>query len=164
MKYNIVTYDDDRLRIKSETVNDINKDIKQLVKDMYQMMYMNNGIGLSAVQIGVHLRIFVTDVPKFGKYTMINPEIVNFSDKSSTYEEGCLSIPGIQTEVERPAEISIRYTDLKGKEKTIDASGLLSTCFQHEYDHLRGKLFIDKIDPTVKNKIMKDYWRQQKII
>ncbi|MCG8570349.1 MAG: peptide deformylase [Spirochaetes bacterium] len=151
------TYDNKVLENKSEEVKNIDKDLENLVNEMFKIMYENNGIGLAAVQVGVLKRLFVMDVPKQGRYVMINPVIKDFSKDKSIYEEGCLSVPGILAEVERPAEVTVEYTDLKGKRKTLKASGVLATCIQHENDHLDGVLFIDRIDPVEKLTKMREY-------
>lgn len=159
----LVTYDNELLHQQSFEVDEIDGSIKQLVKDMFKTMYASQGIGLAAVQVGVLKRIFVIDIPKEGKYTMINPVITDFSMEKSVYEEGCLSVPGIGAEVERPAKVTVEYTDLKGKRKSLEAEGLLATCIQHEFDHLKGILFIDKISPEVRLNKLKEY-RKSKIV
>ena len=121
-------------------------------------MHSANGIGLSAVQVGVMKRLFVTDVPvSKGKIVAINPVIKNRSDKMNLYNEGCLSVPGVYGEVERPDTVTLEYTDIKGKRKTITASGLMATCIQHEFDHLEGILFIDRLSPDEKAKVIAEY-------
>ena len=153
----VITYNDDFLNEKSEDVKKINKDIKDLVKKMYKTMYFSNGIGLAAVQVGILKRVFIIDVPDYGKYEMINPVITKRSNDTSIFEEGCLSLPGIAHEVERAASIIVEYKDLNGKKQKLEASGLLATCIQHEYDHLEGVLFIDRLNPEDKLKMLKDY-------
>ncbi|MBN2547227.1 MAG: peptide deformylase [Spirochaetes bacterium] len=153
----IITYGDKLLTQKSELITDINTDTIKLIEEMFNAMYYNNGIGLAAVQVGQLLNLFVVDVPDFGKYVMINPKILDKSFEKNSYEEGCLSVPGIGHDVERPANIIVEYTDEKGKNKKIEASGLLSTCIQHEYDHLEGILFIDRLDPEERLKKISEY-------
>ena len=153
----VIIYDDELLKQKSEKVPKINKEIKDLVKNMYKTLYFSNGIGLAAVQVGVLKRVFVVDVPDSGKYTMINPVITERSNKTSIYEEGCLSLPGIAHDVERSNSIVVEYLDLNGEKQKLEASGLLATCIQHEYDHLEGILFIDRLNPEDKLKMLKDY-------
>lgn len=158
MEYNIVTFPDERLKVRSEEVAEINDDIKNLVKDMFRMMYLHRGVGLSAVQIGVNKRIFVMDIPKKGQMVMINPVIKDMSKETSTYVEGCLSLPEISAEVERPKIITLEYTDIKGKRQTLTTKGgMLSTCIQHEYDHLDGILFIDRLSPEERLEKIKEY-------
>jgi peptide deformylase len=153
----VITYDDQLLKEKSENVDNINKEVKDLIKKMFKTMYFSNGIGLAAVQVGVLKRVFVVDVPDYGKYEMINPVITERSDDISVYEEGCLSLPGIAHEVERPNSITVEYQDIDGKKQNLKASGLLATCIQHEYDHLEGILFIDRLSPEDKLKMLKNY-------
>lgn len=154
----VVTYNNNEiLTKKSKKVEEINRSIKDLVKDMYKTMYFSNGMGLAAVQVGILKRIFIMDVPDIGKYVMINPEIIERSDEIITYEEGCLSLPGIAHEVERSNSITVEYLDLDGKKKDLKASGLLATCIQHEYDHLEGILFVDRLMPEDRLKMIKEY-------
>ncbi len=153
----VLTYDDEFLKKKSENIEKIDKDIKKLAQDMYETMYFANGIGLAAVQVGVLKRLFVIDVPEFGKFEMINPRIIEKSKETSIYEEGCLSLPGIGNEVERSQSITIEYLDLDGNKKTLKATDLLATCIQHEYDHLEGILFIDRLPPEKRLKKIKEF-------
>ncbi len=153
----IVTFGDKLLTQKSELITDITKETINLINEMFDTMYYNNGIGLAAVQVGQLINLFVVDVPDHGKYVMINPKIADKSLEKQIYEEGCLSIPGIGNEVERPANILVEFTDEKGKNKKIEASGLLSTCIQHEYDHLEGILFVDRLNPEDKLKKISEY-------
>lgn len=153
----VLTYNNELLKEKSEKVDKIDKEIKELANNMFKTMYFSNGIGLAGVQVGVLKRIFVIDVPDIGKYVMINPVILERSKNISVYEEGCLSLPGISHEVERSNLITVEYQDLDGKKQKLEASDLLATCIQHEYDHLEGILFIDRLDPEEKLKMLKDY-------
>ena len=153
----VVTYNDNILTQKSEEVKEINKEIRELIKKMFKTMYYSNGIGLAAVQVGVLKRIFVMDVPDQGAYEMINPVIIDQSDETSTCEEGCLSLPGIANEVIRSKSVVVEYYDADGNKKSLEATGLLATCIQHEYDHLNGTLFIDRLPPEIKLKKLKEY-------
>jgi peptide deformylase len=129
-------------------------------------MYDAPGIGLAAIQIGVARRMLVLDVSKDDEekkpLVFINPEIVKSSDTRSVYEEGCLSIPDYYAEVERPAEITVRYLDRDGKEQTVDAVGLLATCLQHEIDHLNGVLFIDHISKLKRDMVIRKFTKAAK--
>lgn len=156
MKYTVVTYPDERLKLVSSPVENIDGELMEFVNDMFAMMYKHDGVGLSAVQIGVMKRLFVMDIPGKGKFVVINPVIIERSKEKSTYEEGCLSLPGISAEVERPKKVVLEYTDLDGERKVLKASGgLLATCIQHEFDHLEGLLFVDKLTPEKRlNKLM----------
>jgi peptide deformylase len=122
-------------------------------------MYHAQGIGLAAPQVGVALRVLVMDVAqKQGKnqpITLINPQIIKASDDDNTYEEGCLSVPEHYANVVRPTSVSVRYMDIEGTPKTLDATGLLATCVQHEIDHLDGILFIDHLSSLKKNMILR---------
>ncbi len=119
------------------------------------------GIGLAAIQVGVAKRIVVMDLAKKDEppepRVFINPELVWQSDEKSAHEEGCLSIPEYYEEVERPAQVRVKYLDRKGKEQEVDASGLLATCLQHEIDHLNGVLFIDHISKLKRDRVIKKY-------
>ena len=130
-----------------------------------QTMYKAPGIGLAAVQIGVLKRLIVIDISKEDEKKnpifLINPTIRFKSDKRSIYEEGCLSLPGHFAEIERPAECQINFLDYNGKKKEISAKGLLSTCIQHELDHLNGILFIDYLSKLKKDIILKKLSKQK---
>ncbi len=138
---------DPRLKAVSTPVETVDAEIRKLVEDMADSMYAAEGIGLAAVQIGVAKRIIVMDLDqKDGKKdwrVFINPRITWASDEMATFEEGCLSVPEIWDDVERPARIKAEYLDLDGKKVEIEADGMLATCLQHEMDHLEGVLFID---------------------
>ena len=162
----ILTVPDQILRKKSLPVEDVNKEIKVLLKDMLETMYQAPGIGLAAPQVGVKQRIIVVDcspkneAPK--PYRMINPELVSVSKELTTQEEGCLSLPGFYAEITRPAEARVRYTDEKNKQQTIDVDGLLSVCIQHEIDHLNGILFVDHLSSLKRNMILKKMVKAKK--
>ena len=136
----ILIIPDARLRLRSEPVKDIDKGIRALVDDMFETMYAAPGIGLAAIQIGVAQRVVTMDLAKKDDekepQVFINPEILWSSDETSIYDEGCLSIPEYYEEVERPQKVKVKYLDLDGKAREIEADGLLATCLQHEIDHL----------------------------
>lgn len=138
---------DPRLKAVSTPVETVDGEIRKLAQDMADSMYAAEGIGLAAVQIGVAKRIIVMDLDqKDGKKdwrVFINPKITWTSEEMATFEEGCLSVPEIWDDVERPARIKAEYLDLDGKKVEIEADGMLATCLQHEMDHLEGVLFID---------------------
>ena len=162
---NIITVPDPLLKSISKPVDKINDEIKILINDMFETMYNAPGIGLAAVQIGIPLRVVVIDISKEDEkkpHFFINPNIVWRSDKTSTYEEGCLSIPNQFAEIERPESCRVEYLDLNNKKKEIVASGLLSTCIQHEIDHLNGVLFIDYLSKLKKNMIIKKVTKNNK--
>jgi peptide deformylase len=157
----ILILPDKRLRLKSEPVKTINREIKTLLDDMFETMYDAPGIGLAAIQVGVPKRLVTMDLAKKDDppepLVFINPEIISRSDEKATYEEGCLSIPEFYEDVERPAQVRVKYLDRDGKEQELDASGLLATCLQHEIDHLNGVLFIDHISRLKRQMILKKF-------
>ena len=162
----ILTVPDNMLRQKSIPVKTIDKDIQNLMDDMLQTMYHAPGIGLAAIQIGVPKRVVVMDLSKEGdkKKPMyfVNPEITWKSNSNSTYEEGCLSIPGQFAKIERSKKYKIKFLDYNGDQKELNADGLLSTCIQHEIDHLNGILFIDHLSKLKKEIILKKVSKSKK--
>ena len=163
---NIIIEPDPILRKKSTTLETVDDSTRKLLDDMLQTMYNAPGIGLAAVQIGILKRIIVVDVSKKEEEKkplfLINPEITFQSKETSIYEEGCLSLPGHFAEIERPAKCKINYIDYHGKKVELKADGLLSTCVQHEIDHLNGILFIDYLSKLKKNMIIKKLKKQKK--
>ena len=162
----IVILPDKRLRQVSKPVGKIDAATKQLVEDMFETMYAAPGIGLAAIQIGEPVRVVTMDLAKKDEpkqpQVFINPELVWTSDAKNTHEEGCLSIPEYYEEVDRPAEVKVRYTDLKGEAHEVAAAGLLATCLQHEIDHLNGVLFIDHISKLKRDRVIKKFTKQLK--
>ncbi|WP_176086617.1 peptide deformylase [Martelella sp. HB161492] len=158
------------LRKVSAPVERVDDELKKLAGDMLETMYEAPGIGLAAIQVGVPRRMLVLDVSKDENkkepMVFINPSILSMSDDRSVYEEGCLSIPDFFAEVERPAMVTVRYTDLDGKEQQVEADGLLATCLQHEMDHLDGVLFIDYLSRLKRDRVIRKFTkvaRQQKL-
>ena len=145
----ILTAPDQRLQAVSTDVESVNSEIRKLVEDMAESMYAADGIGLAAVQIGVPKRIIVIDLDqKEGRKNpraFVNPKILWASEERAVFEEGCLSVPEIWDDVERPARIRAEHLDRDGKLVTLEADGLLATCLQHEMDHLEGVLFLDHL-------------------
>ena len=162
----IITLPDKRLRLNSEPVKRIDAGIRRLVDDMFETMYDAPGIGLAAIQIGVATRVVTMDLSKkesdHEPRVFINPEITWKSAEKLTREEGCLSIPEYYEEVERPAQVKVKYLDLDGKEHEIEASGLFATCLQHEIDHTNGVLFIDHISRLKRSLITKKFAKAAK--
>ncbi|HTV28888.1 MAG TPA: peptide deformylase [Xanthobacteraceae bacterium] len=162
----IVKLPDKRLRLKSEPVKRIDSSIRKLVDDLFETMYDAPGIGLAAIQIGVPKRVITMDLSKkeddHKPQVFINPEITWTSKETSKYEEGCLSIPEYYEEVERPAQVKVKYLDLDGKAHEIEASGLLATCLQHEIDHTEGVLFIDHISKLKRDRVIKKFAKAAK--
>jgi peptide deformylase len=162
----IIILPDKRLRSVSKPVVAIGDEIRTLVADMFETMYEAPGIGLAAIQVGVPSRVIVMDLSKreaeAEPRVFINPEITWSSEEKSLYEEGCLSIPDVHEDVERPARVKIRYLDLEGKPREEDAEGLFATCIQHEVDHLNGVLFIDHISKLKRERITKKFTKAAK--
>lgn len=156
----ILRFPDERLRTVAKPVTVFDAELRQLVADMAETMYEAPGVGLAATQVNVHKRLVVIDVSedKSGLLVLINPVIESLSGMQ-TYEEGCLSVPGIYDKVDRPAEVLVRYQDLDGKEQVLETGDLLAICIQHEIDHLNGKVFVDHLSQLkqtrIKNKLAK---------
>ncbi|MDR2351402.1 MAG: peptide deformylase [Endomicrobium sp.] len=162
-KLEIKKYGDSILRKKSGLVQKISKDIKRLTEDMFETMYSLRGLGLAAPQVGVSLRVCVIDIDPDKKLplVMINPKIASSSDKILE-QEGCLSLPEIFADVKRFSNIVAEYTDLEGKNKTIEAKSLLARAIQHEIDHLDAKIFIDYLPDWKRKNIEKEIKRRKK--
>jgi peptide deformylase len=162
----IIILPDPRLRLVCEPVTKIDDETRSLVADMFETMYAAPGIGLAAIQVGVPQRVITLDLAKKDEpknpQVFINPEIVGNSADHATYEEGCLSIPDYYDDVERPAAVKVRYTDLDGKVCDVEATGLLATCLQHEIDHLNGVLFIDHLSRLKRDRITKKFAKAAK--
>jgi peptide deformylase len=162
----IIILPDKRLRLVSAPVKAVDADLKKLVEDMFETMYDAPGIGLAAIQLGVARRVVTMDLSKKDedkeRRVFINPEVVWSSEDLRVHEEGCLSIPEFYEEVERPAQVRVKYLDLAGKAQEIEASGLLATCLQHEIDHTNGVLFIDHISKLKRDRITKKFSKAAK--
>ena len=163
----ILTAPDPRLKAVSTDVQAVDSAIRALVDDMADSMYAADGIGLAAVQIGVPVRVLVIDLDqKEGKknpVAYINPKIVWASDEVAVFEEGCLSVPEIWDDVERPARIKCEYLDRDGKKQLLEADGMLATCLQHEMDHLNGVLFIDHLSRLKRGMAIKKLTKLKKL-
>ena len=162
----IIKLPDKRLRLVSEPVKRIDAILRKLVEDMFETLYAAPGIGLAGIQVGVAKRVIIMDLSKKDDTrkpeVFINPEITWASEEKSSYEEGCLSIPEYYEEVERPAVVKVKYLDLDGKAREVEASGLLATCLQHEIDHLNGILFIDHISKLKRDRVTKKFAKAAK--
>ena len=159
----IVKYGDPVLRKKAEPVTEITDDIVQLAEDMLETMYAAPGVGLAGPQVGVSLQICVIDIVPEGKrepIVLINPKVLGGQDKIEL-EEGCLSFPKIYEKVKRWNKVRVEYVDLKGNLKEVEAEGFLAKAFQHEIDHLNGKVFIDYL-PDWKRKLVEKEIRRRK--
>lgn len=163
----ILVLPDPRLRAVADPIDKIDDSIKQLAKDLLDTMYDAPGIGLAAPQIGEMKRIVVMDLAKEDEpadpIVMINPEILKFSDETVTTEEGCLSIPELYYDVERPAEVTVRYTDLEGKSVEREAKERFAICVQHELDHLDGVLYIDYLSRLKRDRVLKKFQKAEKL-
>jgi len=162
----IVKSPNDILHKKSKEVINVNDKTRLLMDNMIETMYKNNGVGLAAVQVGVLERILVIDVDylkddkkitKNNGIFMVNPQIIHKSKDSSSYNEGCLSFPKIQAEIKRPNKVKVKFLNYHGKEETMECEGLLSTCVQHEIDHLNGITFVDYLSRLKRNILLKKY-------
>lgn len=147
-RLDILEFPDLRLRTKALPVSTFDAQLKQLAADMLETMYAAPGIGLAATQVNVHRRLLVTDVSEEHNdpRVLVNPEILH-AEGHQTYQEGCLSVPGIFADVERAGLVRVRAQDLDGRWFEFEADGLLAVCIQHEMDHLVGKLFVDYLSP-----------------
>ncbi|WP_296595393.1 peptide deformylase [Phenylobacterium sp.] len=147
------------LKQVSQTVEAVDDDLRALMDDMLETMYDAPGIGLAAIQIGVPKRVIVMDLAREGEPPQpryfVNPEILWASDETAPYEEGCLSVPEIFDEVDRPARVKIRYLNYQGEQVEEDADGLFAVCIQHEMDHLNGVLFIDHLSRLKREQAVK---------
>lgn len=154
------------LRQKSLPVEKVDEELQKLMNDMLETMYAAPGIGLAAIQVGVPKRVIVMDISKKegekNPMFFVNPEIIEKSNTNSTYEEGCLSVPGQFAEIDRPDKCFVKYLDFHGEKKEIKAEGMLATCIQHEIDHLEGILFIDYLSKLKKTMIIKKLFKQKK--
>jgi len=174
----ILTEPNKILRQKSILVEKVDQDLQKLMDDMLETMYAAPGIGLAAIQVGVPKRVIVLDIGWRDKSEdqnekkkeirnpmyFVNPEIIEKSLNNSTYEEGCLSVPGQFAEIDRPDKCHIKYLDYYGQPKEIKAEGMLATCIQHEMDHLEGILFIDYLSKLKKSMIIKKLSKHKKEI
>jgi peptide deformylase len=163
----ILVLPDPRLRAVADPVDTIDESVKELARDMLDTMYAAPGIGLAATQIGEMKRVVVMDLAKEGEpaapIVMVNPEILKVSDEVVTTEEGCLSIPELYYDVDRAAEVTVRYTDLEGKVVTREAKDRLAICVQHELDHLDGVLYIDYLSRLKRDRVLKKFEKAERL-
>ena len=162
----IVTVPDPVLKQVSKPVEKVDDALRELMDDMLETMYDAPGIGLAAIQVGVPKRVLVMDIATEEEGRMpryfVNPEIFWESEELSSYQEGCLSVPESFGDVDRPAEVKVRYLDYKGEAQEIHATGLLATCIQHEMDHLNGVLFIDHLSRMKRDMIVRKLTKARK--
>ena len=150
----VLRFPDERLRTVAKPVEKVDGEIKALVKDMFETMRDENGIGLAATQVNVHKRVVVMDVSENqdNPLVFINPEITAMEGKTIS-EEGCLSVPNNYAKVERAEKVTVEALDKDGNSFSLEADGLLAICIQHELDHLKGKLFVDYLSPLKRQRI-----------
>ncbi|QRN95280.1 peptide deformylase [Archangium violaceum] len=160
----ILIWPDPILKQKARPVARVDDSIRTLVKDMFETMYAADGVGLAAPQVGVLQRVIVLDTrprqPESQPLAMINPEIIALEGKT-TYNEGCLSIPGESEDVDRAAVVTVKYLDTEGQEQTLQCDGLLSIAVQHETDHLNGTVFVDHVS-TLKRELIRKRMKRVK--
>jgi len=163
---NIIEAPDPRLKVKAKPVKDVDARIRQLLDDMVETMHAAPGIGLAGPQVGEGLRLLVIDIARDGQPSnpmkIVNPEIVWASEELQPWEEGCLSLPEQFAEVQRPAEVKVRYLDENGARKELHAKGVLSVCLQHEMDHLEGVLFVDHLSALRRSMILRKLQKAKK--
>ncbi|MDP4537175.1 peptide deformylase [Alkalimonas collagenimarina] len=160
----VLHFPDPRLRTVAKAVTEITPEIQQLVQNMLDTMYDENGIGLAATQVDEHVRVVVIDVSddRNDPLVFINPEIIDKKGDTS-YEEGCLSVPQNYAKVQRAEEVTVKAQDAKGEWFEMHADGLLAICIQHELDHLLGKLFIDYLSPLKRERIRKKLEKEARL-
>lgn len=154
-KLEIITYGNQLLRKNCKEIKNIDEDIIKLSQNMIETVSLAEGIGLAACQVGKNINLIVIIPPEKRKIVLINPEIILINKEKEKMPEGCLSCPGIQAEINRPKKIGVKALNLKGKQIKIEAENLLARIIQHEIDHLRGILFIDRLSPVKKFLITK---------
>ena len=160
----VLTFPDERLRTIAKPVEKVDSKIKALVKDMFETMNEEKGIGLAATQVNVHKRVVVIDVSEDQDepYVFINPEITEKTG-SAISEEGCLSVPNNYAKVDRAEKVKVTALDENGKTFELEAEGLLAICIQHELDHLKGKLFVDYLSPLKRDRIKKKLEKEARL-
>ena len=166
----IIIAPDPRLKVKSAPVEKVDAALREFVADMFDTMYHEKGIGLAAVQVGVHKRVLVADVNwrdedgTIGEqFVMINPEVVEASKDLNVYKEGCLSLPDQFADVTRPKTLRVRFMDIDGNTQEKDLDGMLATCVQHEIDHLNGIIFVDHTSSLKRDMILRKLTKQKKM-
>lgn len=166
MSHSLIYYGSDILKTESEDIQNVDSDIIDLVNEMFMIMKKSNGVGLAAPQIGINKNIITIDISHTEqkmKLALINPKIELVSSEMVILEEGCLSVPGIWAEVQRPSEIRVKAVDVKGYEVEFDADSFYARVLQHEIDHLRGILFIDRIDDYIRKEFNKELKKIKKL-
>ena len=158
------------LRTEAKRISKVDNQIRHLAKDMLQSMYSAKGIGLAGPQVGISKELLVIDInfedSAAEPLILINPEITAFGSTLNTYEEGCLSIPGVYLNVVRPSTIKLKFRDEMGRPRKMNADGLLARCIQHEVDHLRGILFVDRVtsNEELKKELTKEGYNMKDVL
>ena len=158
------------LRTEAKRISKVDNNLRDLARDMLQSMYTAKGIGLAGPQVGISKELIVIDInfedSAAEPLILINPEITAFGSTLTTYEEGCLSIPGIYLNVVRPSTIKLKFRDEMGRPRKMNADGLLARCIQHEVDHLRGVLFVDRVTSTdeLKKELIKEGYKMKDVL
>ncbi len=158
------------LRTEAKRISKVDNQIRHLAKDMLQSMYSAKGIGLAGPQVGISKELLVIDInfedSAAEPLILINPEITAFGSTLTSYEEGCLSIPGIYLNVVRPSTIKLKFRDEMGRPRKMNADGLLARCIQHEVDHLKGVLFVDRVTSSeeLKKELTKEGYKMKDVI
>ena len=160
----VKTYPDPVLRKETEPIETFDEDLEKLVQDMAETMYANDGVGLAAPQVGLSKKLVILDVGESedrGRQLLVlaNPKVVE-GDGKITWEEGCLSLPGMQVKVQRKAQVMVKAQNIHGEDMEVKGEELLAVALQHEIDHLKGKLIIDYASPLKKRMLLKDYKKQ----
>jgi peptide deformylase len=160
----ILRYPDARLHTVARPVREVNGQIRQLVKDLAETMYAAPGIGLAATQVDVHKQVIVIDVSEAHDQlvVLINPELLEAQGEADC-EEGCLSVPGVYEKIRRAERVKVRALDAEGKPFTLEASGLLAVCVQHEMDHLRGKVFVEYLSRLKQDRLLTKLRKRQRV-
>ncbi len=157
------------LRTEAKRISKVDSNLRDLARDMLQSMYTAKGIGLAAPQVGISKELLVIDInfedSAAEPLILINPEITAFGSTLNSYEEGCLSIPGVYLNVIRPSTIKLKFRDEMGRPRKMNADGLLARCIQHEVDHLRGILFVDRVtsEEDLKKELVKEGYKMKDV-
>lgn len=167
MPHELIYFGHETLKKKANEIKNIDSGLIKLIDNMYNVMYKAKGVGLAAPQVDVSKRLIVLDISDSNKedivLELINPIIKEFSDRQVPYEEGCLSVPGINKDIVRPAEILVSTLNKDGKEIEFEANGMLARVIQHEVDHLNGILFIDRLEDFVRNELRSELKQIKKL-
>jgi peptide deformylase len=160
----ILRFPDPRLKTRADPIAEIDAEIRRLAEDMAETMYGAPGIGLAATQVNVHKRLIIIDASETRDrlLVLVNPELLE-SEGRRIGEEGCLSVPGIYDKIERAERVVVRYLDLEGTRRTLEAEGMLSVCLQHEMEHLDGKIFVERLSPLKQKRIRAKLLKQARV-